>query len=93
LGKRIGFALCLLFCNLIKIKTMAYDREELFNLPVEEKLKLVQALWDRIDEDLLPVTEEEIKFAQERLELHKQKPSEGLSWSEVKKKITRKYGF
>ena len=72
---------------------MPYDREELFNLPMDEKLELVEALWNRIDEDLLPFTEEEIKFARERLELHKQKPSEGLSWLEVKKKITEKYGF
>lgn len=43
---------------------MAYDREELFNLPVEEKLELVEALWDRIDENSLPVNEEEIEFAQ-----------------------------
>jgi putative addiction module component (TIGR02574 family) len=72
---------------------MAYDREELFNLPVEEKLELVEALWNRIDEDLLPVPEEEMQFAQERLELHKQNPSEGLSWLEIKKKIIEKYGF
>lgn len=72
---------------------MAYNKEELLNLPVEEKLELVEALWDTIDEDLLPVTGEEIKFAQKRLELHKQKFSDGLSWQEVKKKITEKYGF
>ena len=58
---------------------MPYDREELFNLPMDEKLELVEALWNRIDEDLLPFTEEEIKFARKRLELHKQKPSEGFS--------------
>jgi putative addiction module component (TIGR02574 family) len=72
---------------------MSYDREELFNLPMEEKLELMEALWTRIDEDLLPVTEEEVKFARERLKLHKQNPSEGLSWPEIKKKITEKYGF
>ena len=72
---------------------MSYNREELFNLPVEEKLELVEALWDMIDEDLIPVTGEEITFARERLELHNQNPSEGLSWLEVKKKITEKYGF
>ena len=32
---------------------MSYDREELLSLPVEEKLELVEALWDRIDDDLL----------------------------------------
>jgi len=72
---------------------MPYNKEELFNLPVEEKLELVEALWDKIDDELMPVTEEEIKFAEERLELHKKNPSEGLSWSEFKTKIKEKYGF
>lgn len=72
---------------------MSYNRDELLKLPPEEKLELVEALWNSIDEDLLPVTDEEMEFARERFELHKQKPSEGLSWSEVKKKITKKYGF
>ncbi len=35
---------------------MAYNREELRNLPIEEKLELVEALRDRIDDDLLSVT-------------------------------------
>jgi putative addiction module component (TIGR02574 family) len=72
---------------------MPYNREELFNLPVEEKLELVEALWDKIDDELMPVTDEEKKFAQERLQLHKQNPSEGLGWSEFKQKIKEKYGF
>jgi putative addiction module component (TIGR02574 family) len=72
---------------------MAYDREELFNLPVEEKLELIEALWNRIDDELLPVTKEEILFAKERLQLHNQNPSEGLSWEELKKKIQEQYGF
>ncbi len=72
---------------------MPYNKEELFNLPVEEKLELVEALWDKIDDELMPVTEEEIKFAKERLELHKKNPSEGLSWSEFKTRIKEKYGF
>ena len=72
---------------------MAYDKEELFNLPVEEKLELVEALWNQIDDELMPVSKEEIKFAEERLQLHKQNPSEGLSWEELKKKVNGKYGF
>jgi putative addiction module component (TIGR02574 family) len=72
---------------------MPYNKEELFNLPVQEKLELVEALWDKIDDELLPVSEEEIKFARERLKLHKQNPSEGLGWSEFKQKIKEKYGF
>ena len=72
---------------------MPYNKEELFNLPVEEKLELVEALWDKIDDELLPVKEEEIKFERESLNLHTQNPSEGLEWPEFKQKIKEKYGF
>ena len=72
---------------------MPYNKEELFNLPVEEKLELVEALWDKFDDELMPVTEEEINFANERLELHRQNITDGIGWSEFKKKIKEKYGF
>lgn len=72
---------------------MAYDREELLNLSVDEKLELVEALWDRIDNELLPVTNEEIAFAKERLQLHNQNPSDGMSWEELKRAIQERYGF
>lgn len=32
---------------------MAYDKEELLNLPIKEKLDLVEALWDSIEEGYL----------------------------------------
>ena len=53
---------------------MAYDKDALFKLPVEEKLELVATLWDQIDDELMPVTKDEIEFAQKRLQLHKQNP-------------------
>jgi putative addiction module component (TIGR02574 family) len=72
---------------------MAYDKEELFNLPIAEKYELVLDLWDHIENDLLDVTEEEIQFAKERLKLHRKNPSEGIRLDELKKSISRKYGF
>ena len=72
---------------------MPYDKEELFNLPVAEKYELVMELWDHIENDLLDVTEEEIQFAKERLKLHRDNPSEGISLVELKKSISDKYGF
>ena len=72
---------------------MPYNKEELFNLPVEEKLELVEALWDKIDDELMPVSEEEINFANERLDLHRQNITDGIGWSEFKQKIKEKYGF
>jgi hypothetical protein len=53
----------------------------------------VEALWDKIDDELMPLNDEEIKFASERLDMHKQNPEEGLEWSEFKRKIKEKYGF
>jgi putative addiction module component (TIGR02574 family) len=72
---------------------MAYDKEELFNLPVAEKYELVLDLWESIDNDLLDVTEEEIEFAKKRLQLHRENPLSGISREELKKKISEKYGF
>lgn len=72
---------------------MPYDKKELYNLPVEEKLELVGVLWDQIDDELMPVTKEEIAFAKERLELHNQNPSAGMTWEQLKSKIKEKYGF
>jgi hypothetical protein len=60
---------------------------------MEEKYELAMDLWDDIENNLLEVTEEEIKFAKERLELHRLNPSEGTRWREVKKRISEKYGF
>ncbi len=72
---------------------MAYNKEDLFNLPVAEKYELVMDLWDQIEKDLLDVSEEEIQFAKVRLKLHRQNPSERISVDELKKLITDKYGF
>lgn len=72
---------------------MPYNKEELLNLPVSEKYELVLELWESIDDDLLAVTEEEVKFAKKRLQLHRQNPSAGISREELKKKISKKYGF
>jgi putative addiction module component (TIGR02574 family) len=69
---------------------MAYDKEELMNLPVEEKLELVEALWDRIDEDLLgnkmsqKNIEEELDRRIDEITKH---PERVISWEEVKAKM------
>ncbi len=39
---------------------MAYDREELLNLPVAEKYELVLDLWESIDDDFLGSDEKRI---------------------------------
>jgi putative addiction module component (TIGR02574 family) len=72
---------------------MPYNKQELLKLPILEKQELTEALWNSIDDDLLPVTKEEIAFAQQRFNMHIANPDEGMSWSDLRKKIEEKYGF
>ena len=69
---------------------MSYNREELFNLPVEEKLELVMDLWETIDEEFLGKQmnmqgfEEEIDKRIERIEKN---PEILIPWEAVVKKM------
>jgi hypothetical protein len=72
---------------------MAYDKEEPFNLPVAEKYELVMDLMESHWEPLIKCKGEEIKFAKERLKLHRGNPSESIGLDELKRSISEKYGF
>ncbi|MEO5501565.1 MAG: addiction module protein [Ginsengibacter sp.] len=72
---------------------MSYNKEELFKLPVEEKIELVEALCGNIDNELSSDSKEDMAFAKERLQLHEENPSDVISWAELKKTIEKKYGF
>ena len=72
---------------------MAYSKQELLNLPVQEKQGLAEELWNSIDEGLLSVIDEEIAFVNERLKMHEANPQNGLNCLEFKNMIKEKYGF
>ena len=72
---------------------MSYNKKELLSLPVDEKVALAEELWSSVEEELMPVTEEEIAFAEERLRMHEANPNEGMSLEELKKYFAEKYGF
>ena len=70
---------------------MAYNKEELLNLPVDEKLELVEALWDRIDDDLLgkELSRDEIeKELNRRISNIIKNPQALVSWEDVKNKMS-----
>jgi putative addiction module component (TIGR02574 family) len=72
---------------------MPYNKEELLNLPVEEKLELIGMLWDHIDDEFLinELSQKEIEDELDRRidELTKH-PERKKSWEKVKAKmITR----
>ncbi len=72
---------------------MSYDKKELLSLTADEKLELAEELWSSVEESLMPITNEELAFAEERLKLHEANPTEGMSLEQLKKYFADKYGF
>ena len=72
---------------------MSYNKKELLSLPVDEKVALAEELWSSVEEELMPVTDEEIAFAEERLRMHEANPNDEVSLKELKKYFAEKYGF
>jgi putative addiction module component (TIGR02574 family) len=68
-------------------------RAVVFALPVEEKLKLVEELWDSIaEDDLPPLTEAQIAELDRRWALLQANPESGLTWEQVEEHIRARYG-
>jgi putative addiction module component (TIGR02574 family) len=72
---------------------MPYNKNELLNLSVEEKIKLAEELWESIDAEQLPVTDDEIAIAKERYEDYLKNPNDNMSWDDFRNRIHTKYGF
>lgn len=58
---------------------------ELMKLTTDERLELVQDLWDSIGSEALPpLTDEEKEELERRLEEHRRDPSTAITWEELK---------
>lgn len=77
------------FSTYLKIKIMAYDKEELLNLPTKEKLDLVEALWDSIEEGYLKDNSIEtvVKELDRRVKYMDDFPETLTPWEKVKEKM------
>ncbi len=67
-----------------------YNKEQLLNLPVEEKLELVEALWDSIDNDTIgkKFSKQEIEEElNKRIDQITKDPKSLISWEDVKAKM------
>ena len=62
---------------------------EVFNLPVDERLRLVQALWDSLVEhpEEVPLTEEQKRVLDRCYAEYLADPTEGSPWPEVKARL------
>ncbi|MEE4359667.1 MAG: addiction module protein [Desulfococcaceae bacterium] len=66
---------------------------EILKLPIEERIQLVQDIWDSIAADVqeTELTEAEKQITDERPEACHRNPEAGSSWEEVHKRITSGY--
>ena len=62
---------------------------DLLNMPVAERLRLVEDLWDSIAEvpEKLELSDAQRKELDERLEKYHRDPEAGSPWEDVKKRI------
>jgi putative addiction module component (TIGR02574 family) len=64
---------------------------EILKLPVAERIRAVQEIWDSIadDSDNVPLTDEERAELDRRLEEYYRDPKAGAPWEEVRDRIRR----
>ncbi len=70
---------------------MKISREEMQRLSVAERIELIGALWESIEEsgDLPALTEAQRAELERRLALYSHEPDRTRSWSEVRERLAR----
>ena len=65
--------------------------DEVLKLSVPERILMVEAIWDSIEEkdELLEINEATKNLLDDRLLAHQNNPQEGSSWSDVKARIKK----
>ncbi|MEI6436423.1 MAG: addiction module protein [Bacteroidota bacterium] len=65
--------------------------KEILKLSIDERIHLVQTIWDSIavDTQESEISEEHKKILDERLEAHKNNPKDVVSWEEIKKSVSK----
>ncbi len=72
---------------------MSFNTAELLKLPVGERYDIALALWDSIEGDELPITEDERVFAEMRLKEHLNNPQEVIKWDDARTQLIKEYGI
>jgi len=65
---------------------------QILELPVGERVKLVQAIWDSVSEvpEPFPLSDAEREKLDRRLEAYRRNPESASPWAEVKERILRR---
>lgn len=56
---------------------MPVNKGGLFGLSSAERVALAEELWGSVENELLPITDEDVAFAEGRLRMHEANPTEG----------------
>jgi putative addiction module component (TIGR02574 family) len=65
------------------------DLSEILRLPLEERIDVVQEIWDSVaaDTEAVPLTPEQAEELDRRLAEHEQNPDDVVEWSVAEKRI------
>ena len=61
--------------------------EQAMGLSAVEKLQLIEALWDSLNPEDIPVPDWQLAELERREDLQRRNPQPGQSWEEVKREI------
>lgn len=64
---------------------------ELLKLDSEERLQIVEVLWDSIADEDLPLTDEQASMLQRRMDELENDPSIGIPWEDVKARLHERF--
>jgi putative addiction module component (TIGR02574 family) len=65
--------------------------KELMELPPEERLQLVEELWDSLAAEDIPLTDEQKREIDRRWAEHQKNPDRGSPWEEVRARLWARY--
>ena len=63
------------------------SKEEIFELSTEERLHLIESLWDSLPPHEVPVPGWHHEILEERLEDHRRNPDDSVSWEEQRDEL------
>ena len=65
-------------------------RNRIEDLSTTEKIELLDLLWESLDKDDLPLTEDQRRELDDRIARHEQNPSDVVPWEQVKANLLKK---
>lgn len=67
--------------------TRTLTNAEIFEMPVSERMHLIETLWDSIDPNDLPMPESHQRALDVSLADYERNPEDGCSWDEVRDEL------